>query len=537
MTLIRRGESFTMAKLPIGIQSFEKIRQDGYLYIDKTTYIARLLEGSNVYFLSRPRRFGKSLFVSTLEAYFRGQKELFDGLAIADYESEKSADQQWIEYPVLKFSLSGGDYQNEMGLANSLKFVLDRFENIYGISHRDEFDLPTQFRHCIEEAFRISRRQIVVLVDEYDKPLLENLEVNPDQEEKNRVLFKGFFSVLKDEDQYLKFVFFTGVTKFSKVSIFSDLNQLEDLSLTIEYSGICGITEKEMQYHMTENIRFMADENRLSPGDCLLELREMYDGYHFSAGSEGVYNPFSLFCALKQRRFESFWFGTGTPTFLVRKLQQSGVPVQNLSNGVQATEDQMNDYRADAADVVPLFYQSGYLTIKGYDPKFREYTLSFPNSEVKYGYLNSLIPMVNPKYMAKTGSFSASRMIRYLHDDDLEPLMVMLQALLASIPYHEGKAPADEQQWRNVVYAVFTVLGQYVRTEVHSAGGRSDCIVENDSYVYLFEFKQDRNVEEALQQIEDKGYALPYAASGKKIVKIGADFSTEKKTLDGWKIV
>lgn len=526
-----------MSKLSIGVQSFEDLRRNGYLYVDKTMYISQLVESGKVYFLSRPRRFGKSLLISTLEAYFRGQKELFEGLAIADDEAKKPEDQQWIEYPVLKFGLSGGEYQSASGLEKRLEYFLNSFEKTYGIEHLEKLDLPTQLQHCLEEAYRITGRQTVVLVDEYDKPLLENLEVNTLQEEKNRTLFKGFFSVLKDEDQYLKFALFTGVTKFSKISIFSDLNQLEDISLSLDYSGLCGITEKEMKDHLTEDICRMADANRLSPDECLLALRDMYDGYHFSAGGTVVYNPFSLFCALKQRRFESFWFGTGTPTFLVRKLRQSGIPVQNLSNGVQATEDQMNDYRADAADVVPLFYQSGYLTITGYDPKFREYTLSFPNSEVKYGYLNSLIPMVSPKYMAETGSFSASRMIRYLHDDDLQPLMAMLQALLASIPYHEGKAPADEQQWRNVIYAIFTVLGQYVRAEVHSAGGRSDCIVENDSNIYVFEFKQDKSAEEALQQIEDKGYAFPYAASGKKIVKIGANFSTEKKTLDDWKVL
>ncbi len=311
----RRGEKFTMSKLPIGVQSFEDLRRNSYLYVDKTMCISRLIESGKVYFLSRPRRFGKSLFISTLEAYFRGQKELFDGLMIADQESRKPEDQQWIEYPVLKFSLSGGEYQNEAGLANSLKFVLDRFENTYQICHRDDLDLPTQFRNCLEEAFRITGRQTVVLVDEYDKPLLETLEAHPEQEEKNRTLFKGFFSVLKDEDQYLKFVFFTGVTKFSKVSIFSDLNQLRDISLSNEFSGICGITEEEMMESFRQEISDLALQNEMTEEECLDQLRFMYDGYCFSRSGVKVYNPFSLLNAFADRQLRSYWFSTGTPAF------------------------------------------------------------------------------------------------------------------------------------------------------------------------------------------------------------------------------
>lgn len=527
-----------MSKLPIGIQSFKKIREDGYVYVDKTQYIQNLLASGSVYFLSRPRRFGKSLFLSTLEAYFRGQKDLFCGLAIETYEQQKPEKEQWIEYPVMKFSLSGGSYSTDEGMERMLALVLEEFEQEYGIPHFHvqslRADLPVWLKYCIEQCSRITAKPIAFLVDEYDKPLLENLSVNLEQEERNRTLFKGFFSVLKDEDAYLKFVFFTGVTKFSKVSIFSDLNQLRDISLLPAYGTICGITEHELDDYFQEELIAMAAAQELTAAGCREKLAKVYDGYHFSENSPGVYNPFSLLNALSDQRFGRYWFETGTPTFLIQKLRRSGLAVQEFSHGVQVTEDRITSFHAEDDDVIPLYYQTGYLTITGYDREFQEYTLSYPNDEVKYGYLNSLIPAVGSSNGMQNSVFSASRMVRCLQDNDLEPFMTMLMALLASIPYHEGKAPSNEQEWQNVIYAIFTVLGQYVRTEVHSSGGRSDCIAENDSYIYIFEFKQDKTAEEALRQIDDKGYALPYSAGGKKIVKIGANFSNKKRTLDEW---
>ncbi|MDY2670034.1 MAG: AAA family ATPase [Anaerovoracaceae bacterium] len=529
-----------MAKLPIGIQSFEKLRRGGYAYVDKTMYISNLLDGGSVYFLSRPRRFGKSLFLTTLEAYFRGQRELFRGLSIEKAEIIKPENEQWMTYPVMSFYLSGGSFGTETGLEKILAFSLESFEKEYGIRHYEvqdlRADLPVWLKYCIEENFRLMGKQIVFLVDEYDKPILNNLTVNDMQEQKNRSLLKDFFSVLKDEDKYLKFAFFTGVTKFNKVSVFSDLNQLKDISLVARYSAICGITQKELESNFSDEIRTLSEDQNMTISETKEKLASVYDGYHFSERGEGVYNPFSVLNAFSDCRFGRYWFESGTPTFLVRKLAGSGIHVQDFTDGVQVTEDRMNNNTADDEDVVTLFYQTGYLTITGYDAVFREYTLSYPNEEVKFGYLNSLIPMVSPKFAANTGAFSASKMIRYLQNDNPESLMTMLQALLASIPYHEGKAPEDEQQWRNVVYAVFTLLGQYVRTEVHSAGGRSDCVIENEQFIYIFEFKKDRSAEEALKQIDDRGYALPYNASGKKVIKIGANFSSDKKTFDNWEI-
>lgn len=527
-----------MRKLPIGIQSFEKLRKDGYLYVDKTEYIWNLVNSGTVYFLSRPRRFGKSLLISTMQAYFEGKKELFDGLAIATHEAEKPAEEQWGTYPLILFSLSSGEYSTEDGLRDQMKNSMQRSMEKYGVSEEAVFGetLPVRFSNLIRRLKEKTGRPVVVLVDEYDKPLLANMSVNPEQLERSRTIYKEFFSTLKDMDAYLKFVFFTGVTKFSKVSIFSDLNQLRDISLLDEFSGICGITEEELKKNFQDNIQTLAAAQNLTYEETLDQLARTYDGYHFSSQSEGVYNPFSLLNAFAAKEFGRYWFETGTPTFLIQTLRSNGLDVQDFSAGVTATAEQMMDYRAEDPDVIPLFYQAGYLTIAGYEPLFREYTLRFPNEEVKYGFLSFLLPRVNAAYVNTSGPFSAGKMIRALQKGDAESVMTMLQALLASIPYYEGQAPQNEQQWRNLLYAVFSILGQYVRAEIHTSRGRSDCILENEAFVYIFEFKQDQSADDALQQIEEKGYAAPYASSGKSIVKIGANFSMEKKTIDEWKI-
>ena len=377
-----------MKKFPIGIQSFEEIQTQDYLYVDKTGFIQKLIETGKVYFLSRPRRFGKSLLISTMEAYFEGRSDLFHGLAIEDYENAQPVKQRWISFPVLRFSLSGGAYQTDQGLENKLRFTLNAFEDKYGIRHDSTLDLPTQFSWCLHEAYSITGLRTVVLVDEYDKPLLENMALNPEQEERNRIIFKSFFSILKDEDSYLRFVFMTGVTKFSKVSIFSNLNQLEDITMAQDYAGICGIIESELEMYCADNISAMTKENNQTEEECRQQLRTMYDGYHFSYNAEGVYNPFSLFNALKQKEFDSYWFETGTPVFLIRTLQSSSYSISDLSEGVQATGQQLSEYRADDPDPVPLFYQTGYLTIIGWDEQFRTYTLGFPNQEVRNGFMN-----------------------------------------------------------------------------------------------------------------------------------------------------
>ncbi|MDD7409537.1 MAG: AAA family ATPase [Anaerovoracaceae bacterium] len=525
-----------MAKLPIGIQSFENIRRDGYVYIDKTSYINKLANSGKVYFLSRPRRFGKSLFVSTLEAYFRGQAELFRGLDIEKTEDKKPEDERWIEYPVIKFSLSGGDYNSPKGLSETLSYYLRSFERQMGIEHDDSLDLPNQFRYCIESAFEMTGRRVVVLVDEYDKPLLETMTVNEKQEDRNRILFKGVFSVLKDMDSYLKFVFFTGVTKFSKVSIFSDLNQLRDISLLPDYSGICGISEAELVENLKVEIQATAEHNGFSYDECMQRLAEMYDGYHFSADSDGMYNPFSILNALADGNFGNYWFETGTPTFLINKLRASSYDAKDMLDGLRISERSLSDYRPENPDPVPLFYQSGYLTIKSWNPRFRTYILDFPNDEVKNSFLEDLLPL-EFNIESRSASSILEKFVNALEAGKTDDFMLILQSLFAGIPYAEGNVPFQEREWRNQMYLVFTLIGAYVKTEIHSAVGRCDCIVETSDYVYVMEFKTDSDPAKALVQIEEKQYAIPYVSDSRRIIKVGATFSSEGKGLMNWKAV
>lgn len=524
-----------MKKLPIGIQSFENLIKDNYIYVDKTKYIWELSHTGKVYFLSRPRRFGKSLLLSTMASYFEGKKELFKGLEIERLENE--SDEPWTEYPIIHMSFATGDYQQKEELTKNIAAILFDYYQQYGLEQHTENTLGKQFYDLIKGINIKTCKDVVVLIDEYDKPLLDNMSVNERQEDENRRILKGFYGTLKDADEYLKFVFITGVTKFSKVSLFSDLNQLNDISLLPKFAGICGITEDELEQNFIEEIDEMSAANDFSKEECILELKKNYDGYHFSSEKVGVYNPFSILNCFYNNDFDRYWFATGTPTFLINMLVKSGRPIDDLSNGISATKDRMDNYRADSNDFIPLFYQSGYLTIVGYDKRFRNYRLAFPNDEVKYGFLEAVIPLASPKYDAPEGAFNAQKMIEYFDTNEMEPMMEMLKALLASIPYHEGSAPEDEQQWRNILYAIFAVLGQYVRTEIHSARGRSDLVLENENYVYIFEFKQDKDSDAALSQIEEKGYAAPYLSSGKKIIKIGANFSTLLRTIDEWKVI
>lgn len=523
-------------KLPVGVQSFEVMRNENYLYVDKTEYIWNLSQMGRVYFLSRPRRFGKSLLISTMEAYFEGRKDLFEGLNIKTLEDAKG-ENAWQAYPVIRFSLSGGDYHTPDGLADMLgsviqeccqKYSLTGKFNIYGET------LALRFKLLIERLYEKTGRPVVVLVDEYDKPLLSTMLVDEEQEERNRRLYKGFFSVLKDEDQYLKFVFFTGVTKFSKISIFSDLNQLKDISLNDNVAGICGITEQELIQNFQPEISAMADKLKIASGECAARLARMYDGYHFSPEGEGVYNPFSLLNAFQDKRLRSYWFETGTPEILIRKLEKSRVTAEMLTDGVKARENRLTDYRIENADPLPLFYQSGYLTIKGYDDEFQVYTLAFPNREVKYGFLESLLQPVLGD--AAESGYSAYDMIQDLRTGDVTSFLNRVAALFASVPYPEGTVGEYEREWKNQIYLILALLGQNVQCEVHSAEGRADCIAETADYVYIFEFKLDKTADEALAQIEEKGYAMPYRADRRKVYKIGVNFSTEKRNIAEWKV-
>ena len=516
-------------KLPIGIQDFESIRQEKYLYIDKTEYIYNLVNEGKPYFLSRPRRFGKSLFLSTLRAYFEGKKELFEGLRIAELEK----DDAWQEYPVFYIDFNKNNFKADSALEQVLDAHLREWESIYG-NEEEKAPLAIRFQYLIKKAAETTGKNVVVLVDEYDKPLLEGAD--NEMIEHNKAVFKGFFSTLKSYDRYLQFVFITGVTKFSKVSIFSDLNQLRDISLSAEYAHICGISEAEIRESFMPEVENMAEANNISVDECFGSLRKMYDGYHFHYNSDGVYNPFSLLNALQEKEFGMYWFATGTPTFLVDKLKESGFDAKQFTaDDFYEKETSLTDYRIDNEDPVPLFYQTGYLTIKDFDKEFRSYALGYPNEEVKYGFLKSLAPY----YLCaekESRPLDVRNFVRDIRKGDTDSLRDRFTALFARLPY-----PSDEkiveQNFQNVVYIVFMLMGQFVNAEIQSSRGRADCIVETDDYVYVFEFKRDSTADEALKQIEEKGYARPYAADKRKLLKIGVNFDSKERTVDDWKVI
>ena len=523
-------------RLPIGMQDFRDIRENGFVYVDKTMFIWQLVNASKSYFLSRPRRFGKSLFISTLYSFFSGEKELFKGLYIEDRENARG-DKAWTKYPVIYFSLSGGQYNSPIGLSDVLSYVIKDCIDKYGLDESAVMGqtLPVSFTNLIKRLYEKTGRQVVVLVDEYDKPLLSTMISNPAQEEKNRQLYKGFFSVLKDMDGYLRFVFFTGVTKFSKVSIFSDLNQLNDISMDDDYSGICGITEEEMERDFDPEVQALAARNQLTYDRCVERLQKMYDGYHFSPDGVGVYNPFSLLSAFSKKAFKRYWFGTATPEILIKKLNSSDMPLSQIVDGVAAMESELTDYRIEDKNPVPLFYQAGYLTICGYDEIFDTYTLRFPNDEVKYGFLNSLIPSVLGQW-SQENPYSLKYMLSDLQEGNADSFLTRLTSLFASIPYPEGRAPQYEGEWSRQLYLILSLMGAYTSCEVHMATGRADCVAQTADYIYVFEFKLDAPIEEAMKQIDDRGYTIPYTADQRKLYKIGVVFSTEKRNIADYRI-
>ena len=517
--------------LPIGIQGFEKLREMNFLYVDKTEYIYQLVHQNTPFFLSRPRRFGKSLLLSTMKAYWEGKKELFKGLAIEKLE-EGNPD-AWKRYPVFCFDFNGVNYAQSDALESSLDEQLRRWERIYH-PNSDAKSIAERFRNLLIEANQQTGLRAVVLIDEYDKPLLDVIDHN-ELMEHNKAVFKGFFSTLKSFDEYIQFVFITGVTKFHKVSIFSDLNQLKDISLSKAFSGLCGITEAELRENFPYEITEMASALDLSFEKCVAELKRQYDGYHFYPGVEGVYNPFSLLSALSENDFGSYWFETGTPTFLIRNLRNEQFDPRKFTNQtIYANEARLKDYSGDLLDPVPLLYQTGYLTISDYDAQRRRYTLAFPNEEVKYGFLESLLPSYTPNATAGNG-LDIFTLDEYIENGQLDEIRDVFTALFASISYTQENDPF-EHYFQAVFYLVFTLLGKYVQCEMRTYKGRVDCSVKTKEYIYLFEFKRDDTAENALKQIDTKDYALPFAADSRKLYKIGVSFDSESRKLVGWKV-
>lgn len=521
--------------LPISCQSFEKLRESNSVYVDKTEYVYNLVHEIAQFFLSRPRRFGKSLLLSTLRAYWEGKKDLFSGLKIEELEADNP--NAWIKYPVLYIDFNTDNYSESSERKKTLEEVLDEllteWEDEYGISnHKGSYGI--RFRRVIKQVRKKTGLRCVVLVDEYDKPLLELVD-SPKLQEHAKAVLKGFFSVLKSCDDDLQSIFITGVTKFHKVSIFSDLNQLNDISLNEDYSGICGITDEELRSCFVPEITELSKRRKITEEECLRILKEQYDGYHFSAEGEGVYNPFSVLKSFFEKRFGAYWFETGTPTFLVKILRDNAFEVRHLADhSIYASESSLLDYTGDTLNPVPLLYQTGYLTIVAFDEASQEYTMAFPNKEVKYGFLESLMP----EYVSNCGSGSGIDILtlrRYVSNGDLENIRYVLTALFARITYTSADA-VFEHYFQTVIYLVFTLLGKFALCEMHTFSGRIDCKVETERFIYLFEFKRDESAEKALQQIKEKDYTLPFVADSRKLFKIGVSFDSEKRILSDWKV-
>ena len=511
-------------KYPIGIQTFEKIREGGYMYADKTGYVYHLAQQFQFVFLSRPRRFGKSLLLSTMKSYFEGRRDLFEGLEAGRLETE------WVEYPVLHISLAsakGGTVEN---LQEMVGIQLRRLEEKYGIKRMDN-GLGARLDALITGCAEKYGKKVVVLIDEYDAPLLSVMH-QPEQLEEMRLALRAFYAPLKDCDQWLRFVFITGISKFSQLSIFSELNNLKRITMVPEYSAVCGITEQELHEQWGDAVADMAADMGISTEEAYLQLKEKYDGYHFAEDLTDVYNPFSLLNAMVDRRIKDHWFETGTPTVLVNMLRKFGTDITRL-DGSHARSQEFDAPTEQMKSVLPLFYQSGYLTIKDYDSDTDTYTLGYPNNEVYQGVMEALVPY----YVwddTLTTSNSIVDMYRAIRDGDLEEMLERLKAFLASIPYAEGAA--TEGHFQQLLYVVFSLMGRYLLTEVRTARGRIDVVWQSRTDVYVFELKIDQPAQKALQQIDEKGYMIPFSHDGRQLHKIGLSFSTKTRTIEEWVI-
>ena len=510
-------------KYPVGIQTFEKIRKGNYLYIDKTKYIVDFLtKGMTYVFLSRPRRFGKSLFASTLQAYFEGRKELFEGLAIVGYEKE------WVKHPVLHFDMSGAKHFDAEALKHYLDLQLIPYEELYG-KNENEIYPNERLDGIVKRANKQTGQKVVVIIDEYDAPLLDVVH-EKDNLAQLRLIMQNFYSPLKKLDPYLEFTFITGITKFSQLSIFSELNNLDNISMFDQYSAICGISKTELTTVMKPDVEGLGKALGMTYEECLEELRKYYDGYHFSEHSEDVFNPFSLIRAMNGQKIESYWFGSGTPSYLIKSLQKYHVNVMDIEKkGCNVDDFDVSPEQMTSA--LPLLYQSGYLTIKKYKPLTKSYQLGYPNREVKIGMLKSLAPnYLSPVSIDNNGL--VADFVEMLYDGDLEGAMVRLKAYLASISNRLSNK--NERDFQTVFYLIFNLMGAFILVEEDSAIGRADAVVHTPNAIYVFELKYDGSAEEAVRQIDDKGYLIPYSADGKRLYKIGVNYDSLQRTIGDW---
>lgn len=518
---VRMGER---RKLPIGIQTFEDIRRNNYVYVDKTEFVGKLAYNGKPYFLSRPRRFGKSLFLSTLRSYFEGRKDLFEGLDISKNETE------WKQYPVFHLDFNVGDYTSEERFRDSLGKKLEDYENLYGSGGART--LADRFSDLLRQAHEKTGLQAVVLIDEYDKPLL-NVIGEEQLLDTYRAILKSFFGVLKGEDAHIKFILITGVTRFDKVSIFSDLNNLNDISLNREFTAICGITQEELETCFGPEIKRMGEDNNLSEEECLAELKKNYDGYHFSENTAtDVYNPFSLLKAFSETRFGSYWFATGTPSFLTRMIRDSNFNYASLENDIDIGSRTLENYSLSATDPLPMLYQAGYLTIKAYDKTFRSFTLGLPNDEVRYSLYDSLVPLY-AGYEGKTSNIEVLQFLKEIRDGKVDEFMERINNIFASAP-----KPTNQKQYelncQAFIWLIFKLMGEFILCEVQNGRGRSDAVVWQKDAICIFEFKMDGSAKAALEQIDGKDYPIAYRNDGRKIVKIGVNYSSADRQLTEW---
>ena len=520
-------------KLPIGIQDFESLRIDGYAYIDKTEHIYRLVSEGRYYFLSRPRRFGKSLLLSTIKSLFLGKRELFAGLAI-----DKKEDWDWAVHPVMHLDLNTEKYDKPETLYDRINLFLEENEQIYG-KREAERSLGTRFEGIIKRAYEKTGQRVVILVDEYDKPLLQAIG-NRELQDEYRGTLKGFYGALKSMDGCIKFAMLTGVTKFGKVSVFSDLNNLRDISLDYDFHSICGITEQELLSYFPTQIDALAERSKLTREECIEKLRRMYDGYHFDEDSPGMYNPFSVLNTFQTRKFGSYWFETGTPTYLVELLRRHYYDLEEMATS-EVTADVLNSIDAESTNPIPVIYQSGYLTIKGYDKEFQMYRLGFPNQEVEEGFIKYLAPFYLDNREERS-VFDIRSFTSDVREGKPEQFLSRLKSLFASAPYDSVKGD-KENHFQNMMWVVFKMMGFYSQTEYRTSDGRIDLLIETPQYRYIMEFKLDGTAEEALQQIKDKNYQLQFFGDslttsngwgGAKTYIIGVNFSKETRTIDKW---
>ncbi len=519
---IKRLKMKKPVRYPVGQQSFEQLREGGFLYVDKTRYLELIANGGQYYFLGRPRRFGKSLFLSTLKCFFEGRRELFKGLYI------DSTNWAWQPHPVLYLDLNNRRYKDETKLDFLLNDFFEDYESLYGIEPGDK-DYSGRFRRLIRTAHEKTGKPVVILVDEYDKPLVNNLH-NREQFEMYRDRLAELYSNFKNEADHIRLVFLTGVSRFGKLSVFSGLNNISDISLANNYAAICGITEQELLDNFAEGIETLGEFRGKTRVEVVCQLKRRYDGYHFAEVSPDIYNPFSLLNTFAQNTFQNYWIQSATPSLLVEQLKRTRVDIQELMN-VEVGENGLSGLDLDSVSPVALFYQTGYLTIKGYDERGRIFRLGIPNEEVKEGFLEYILPYYANIHNGDSQLF-AYRLLREMEDGKVDDFMKRLESMFAGMPY--DLRTTQEHDVRNAFFILFTLLGIDVDSEVRTSDGRIDILVRTDKYVYIMELKYDRSPEEALAQIRRKEYALPWAIDHRTVIAVGINYSSEKRRMDGW---